>query len=300
MSAFTQIQLERLPSPEVIQTLDYEAIVTNMIADLQARDPEYTALVESDPAIKLLEVTANRELAVRARINEAAKACMLAYAKGSDLVHLAALFGVQQMLISAGDPTTYPPTPPVYESDDRLRTRTQLSFEGYTTAGSIGSYVFFTLSASGQVKDVDVYKSKPGQVMVTVLSREGDGTPSQELLDIVFAALNAEEIRPLTDEVLVQAPTQIYHYNLTAKLYFYSGPDPEVVRQVALAKVTEYVTENHLLGHDITESGLHAALHQPGVQHVEIITPVGGTILVGSTEAAKCDTVTVTIEGVDE
>lgn len=300
MSAFTQIQLERLPSPKVIQTLDFEAIVTSMLADLQARDPEYTALVESDPGVKLLQVGAYRELCCRARINEAAKACMLAYAKGSDLDHLSALFGIERQLISAGDPTTFPPTPPVYESDDRLRTRTQLSFEGYTTAGSTGSYLFFTLSASGQVKDVDVYMPHPGQVMVTVLSREGDGTPSQELLNMVYAALNAEEIRPLTDEVLVQAPTQIYHYDLNAKLYFYSGPDPEVVRQVALAKVTEYVTENHLLGHDITESGLHAALHQPGVQRVEIITPMGGTILVGSTEAAVCDTVTVTIRGVDE
>jgi phage-related baseplate assembly protein len=136
--------------------------------------------------------------------------------------------------------------------------------------------------------------------MVTILSSEGDGTPTQELLDTVLQTLNAEEVRPLTDEVLIQAPTQIYHYNIQANLYFYSGPDPEVVRQVALEKVTEYVTSNHLLGHDITESGLHAAIHQPGVQRAEIISPTGGTIVVGHTETAVCDSIELLIKGVDE
>lgn len=300
MTAFTNIQLERLPLPEILKDLNFEVIFQDVLDDFLELDPEYTALVESDPAIKLLQTFSYHILKKAQEINDTAKACMLAYAKGSDLDQLGALFKVERQLVTPADPTTRPPTPAVYESDTRFRTRIQLSPEGYTTAGSVGSYIFWGLSASPQVKDIDVYMPTPGQVMVTILSTEDDGTPAQELLDTVEAALNAKDIRPLTDEVLIQAPTQIFHYDLIANLYFYEGPDPNVVKEVALEKVTEYVAGNHLLGHDITESGLHAALHQPGVQRVEIISPDGGTIVVDNTETAICDSIELTIQGVDE
>jgi phage-related baseplate assembly protein len=300
MSAFTQIQLERLPVPIVIEKLDYEGILTDMIDDLRSRDPAYTALVESDPGIKLLEVVAYRELILRQRVNESAKACMLAYAIGSDLEHLAAIFGVARLLVSPGNPNAVPPIPPVYESDERLRTRTQLALEGFTTAGSQGSYVFWGLSASGQVKDIDVYSPEPGYVTVTVLSTESDdGIPSQSLMDTVFAALNAEEVRPLADRVTVQAPTQAHHYTVDAVLWFYDGPDPEVVKNLAIEKITEYTNTHHLLGHDIPISGIHAMLHQQGVQRVELRQPTE-SLIVANTETAVCDSIIISIGGLDE
>jgi len=300
MSAFTQIQLERLPLPEVIESLNFESVVQAMVTDLQTRDPLYTALVESDPAIKLLQITADRELNLRARVNEAAKACMLAYAKGNDLDHIAANFSVARQQITAGDPSAYPPIPPTYEGDERLRTRTQLSFEGYTTAGSEGSYIFWGLSASGQVRDIDVFSPQPGYVTVTVLSEENlNGIPSQNLLDTVITALNAEEVRPLADRVTVQGPSQIYHYTINATLHFYDGPDPEIVKNLAIEKITEYTSAHHLLGHDIPISGIHAMLHQQGVQRVELHQPTESLILM-NTEAAVCDSIVISIGGIDE
>jgi len=78
--SFSAIDLSALPAPDIIETLDFEVILAAMLTDLQARDASFSALVESDPAYKILEVAAYRELLLQARINSAAKAVMLPYA----------------------------------------------------------------------------------------------------------------------------------------------------------------------------------------------------------------------------
>lgn len=223
---------------------------------------------------------------------------MLATATGADLDNLAALFGVVRQVVDPGDPTATPPVPPTYESDERLRERAQLALEGVTTAGPVGSYVYHALSASGQVKDVDVRSSTPGQVDVTVLSTVGDGTPDQALLDTVNAALNAEDVRPLCDTVVVSGAT-IRPYTVTAVLTLYDGPDAEVVRQAAEDAARAFVDEHHRLGHDITLSGLYAALHRPGVQKVTLTSPTAD-IVVQPHEAPWCTGITVTVGGTGE
>ena len=48
-SAISTLDLSLLPPPEVVEQLDYEAILAEMLADLRARDPVFDALVDSDP-----------------------------------------------------------------------------------------------------------------------------------------------------------------------------------------------------------------------------------------------------------
>jgi len=294
----TAIDLSQLPAPQVVEALDYETIFAAMLADLVARDPAFSALVESDPAYRILEVAAYRELLIRQRVNDAARAVMLPYAQGADLDNLAALYNVSRLLIDAGDPDAVPPIAATYETDAALRRRAQLAPEAITTAGSIGSYVFHGLSASALVKDVAIASPVPGQVQVTVLATLADGTPDQALLDAVDTALNVETVRPLTDQVAVQAAT-ITTYTIDASLYVYPGPDAEIVRQAAQDAVTQYTTDHHALGHDITLSGLYAALHQPGVQRVELTEPAA-SLTIAATAAAYCTAITVTTGGTDE
>lgn len=64
---FTAVDLSQLPAPSVVETLDFETILQAMLDDLLARDPDFSALVESDPAYKILEVAAYRELLLRQR-----------------------------------------------------------------------------------------------------------------------------------------------------------------------------------------------------------------------------------------
>ncbi|WP_018694442.1 baseplate assembly protein [Algicola sagamiensis] len=259
----TPINLSELPAPNVVEELDYETIFQAMLSDLQSRDPSFNALVESDPATKILEVAAYRELLLRQRVNDATRSVMLAYANKHDLDNLGALFGLSRH---------------ENEQDPAFRTRIQLAFEGLSTAGPIAGYQFHALSASSQVKDVHVNSPSPGVVSVVVLSHQGNGTPSDELLTTVNAVLSHEDVRPLTDHVQVM-PAQIHEYQIVADLSFYQGPDQSVVAAQAKKAVTAYAQTHHQIGHDITQSGLLAALHQPGVRNVKLITPTQDLIM---------------------
>lgn len=294
----TAIDLSRLPAPEVIEALDYETIFDEMLADLRSRAPEYSALVESDPAYKILQVSAYRELLLRQRLNEAARSVMLAYAGGSDLEQLGALFGIERQIIDPGQPDAPVPIPPTYEDIERFRQRIPLSLEGYSTAGPVGAYIFHSLDTSALVKDVSVTSPAPGEVQVTLLSVENDGTPSAELITQVHDRLNDDDIRPLTDHVTVQAPT-IVNYEINATLVFYSGPGSQAVVTLAKEKVAEFVAQQHKLGYDITLSGLYAALHQHGVQNVLLTSPAAD-IVIQPNQAAYCTSIFIGPGGFDE
>lgn len=295
----TAINLSDLPFPGVVETLSFETILAEMLADLQARDPAFSALVESDPAYKILEVAAYREVIVRQRVNDAAKAVTLAYATGTDLENLAALFGVSRLTIDEGDPDAVPPEPPEYETDAELRARAQLALEGMSTAGPRGAYEYHARTVAA-VKDASAVSPNPGEVVVTVLGRDGDGSVSSEVLDDVEDALNAEDVRPLTDQVTVQGPT-IIPFTVEAELYLYDGPDSAVVLAAAQSALASYLSARHALGNDIALSGIYAALHQSGVQRVALTSPPAN-IEVDSNEAAYCapEDIDISIAGVDE
>ena len=92
-ATFTAVNLSRLPAPQVVEALDYETILADLIASQRLLLPDFQPL-ESEPATKLLQIVAYREILLRQRINDAARAVMPAYAMGSDLDNLAALLGV--------------------------------------------------------------------------------------------------------------------------------------------------------------------------------------------------------------
>lgn len=296
--AFTSVDLSQLPPPVVVEQIAFETILAEMLADLQARDPVFNALVESDTAYKILEVAAYRETLIRQRVNEAAKAVMLAFATGADLDQIAANYNVERLVIVPGDPGAIPPTQDVLESDADLRQRVLLSLEGYTTAGSIGAYMFHALSASGDVKDVGVTSLIPGRVNIAVLSRTGDGTAPTETLDAVEAALSDEIVRPLCDTVEVTS-ADVVDYVITASLDFYPGTGQSEVLAAAQTAAEKYADDMHKLGRDITLSGIYAALHQPGVQKVNLTEP-SDDIVIAWNQAPYCTTITITPGVIDE
>lgn len=292
---YTAIDLSQVAAPSVVETIDFEAILAAMLADLQERSDDFTALVESDPAYKILQVAAYREVILRQRINEAARAVMIAYATGTDLENLGALFGVVRLVIDPGDPDAVPPVPPTYESDADLRRRVQLSLEGFSTAGPSGAYVFHALSADGDVLDASATSPEPGDVLVTLLSRSGDGTASPAVIAAVEAALNDEDVRPLCDSVAVQS-AEIVDYTIEATIYCLPGPDASTVIAAAQDAAEAYAEAQHRLGLSVTLSGIYAALHQPGVARVDLVEPTAN-ITIAPTQASSCTGITLTNGG---
>lgn len=292
MANNSPIDLSTVPAPAVVEVLSFETILAAMVADLQARDPAFTALVESDPAFKILEVAAYRETLLRARVNAAAKSVMLAYASGPDLDQIAALFGVTRKVIVAANPAANPPVAEVLEADSDLRFRVQISLEGISTAGPVGAYVFHALKLAS-VKDVAVESPTPGAVRVTVLSQNNNGVPTTTELNAVAAALNAQDVRPLTDNVTVQAAT-IVTYAITATIFVPAGPDASVVLANCQAAAQAYAAARFRIGADINLSGIFAALHQPGVDKVVLTSPSANLDLT-STQAGRCTSISLTL-----
>jgi phage-related baseplate assembly protein len=69
-----------------------------------------------------------------------------------------------------------------------------------------------------------------------------------------------------------------------------------VVRDAALAAVTAYADGQRRIGYDVTLSGIYAALHQPGVQRVNLTAPTAN-LTISNGQASYCTAITVTIAG---
>lgn len=278
MGNFTAIDLSKLPAPKVIEELSYETIFQNSLNYFLEKNPNYSTLLESDPAMIILEVAAYLELVLRNRINEAAKATMLAYATESDLENLAASLGVQKL---------------TGETDDQLRQRVQLAPEAFTNAGSVGAYTFHALSASSDIKSVSVKSPNPGEVLVTILSKTGNGTASEELIDAVLEKLSEEDVRPLTDNVSVQSAA-IVNYSVEAVITVYSGPSSAVVETEARADLNKFLDERHAIGKLVALSGIYDALHVDGVKKVQLVHPTADVVTTDE-QAAYCNNITISI-----
>lgn len=115
------IDLSQLPPPQIVDVPDFENLLSERKAEFVALFPAEeqeavarTLALESEPVVKMLQENVYRELLLRQRINEAAKAVMVAYSGGDDLDNLGANNNVQRRVITAADDTTTPPTEAVW------------------------------------------------------------------------------------------------------------------------------------------------------------------------------------------
>lgn len=295
-ATFTAVDLSRLPAPIVVQQISYEDILADLIDGVRALMPDFDATVESDPIVKLVQAFAYRETLLRAQNNDAARAVMVAYAVGADLDNLAALFGVTRLMLDPGDPERG--IDPAFESDDDFRSRLVLSPEGYSVAGPEGAYIYHARSADGDVLDASAISPAPGQVLVTVLSRTGDGTAPPDLIARVAAHVSDETRRPLTDQVTVQG-ARIVPYAIDATVTTFAGPDGTIVMAEARRRLDAYVVKVHRLGLDVTRAGIIAALFAEGVQNVTLAAPAADIIL-DRTQASWCTGINVAHAGTGE
>ena len=299
MNSFAAIDLSQLPPPQIVEQIDFELILAErkayMISLWPAEEQAEIAArldMESEPLTKLLQENAYRETIWRQRVNEASLANLLATARGTDLEQLAANFNVKRLVIQEGKPSVVPPVPRLMESDDSLRERAQMAWEGLSTAGPRNSYIFHARAADGRVADATAESPSPAVAVVTVQSLLGDGTASADLLASVNAYLSDDDRRPVADRLTVQG-AQILRYQVKAKLYLLSsGPESEPILAASEARLLTYVNQRRRLGMEVSESALHAAAHVEGVRKVELEGWVD--IVATKAQAPYCTKVTVT------
>lgn len=269
--ASANLDLSRLPPPEVIKGVDFEQILAERIADLVGRFAEAGIAfdfgnLESEPAVILQQVDAYREVLAKAAINDAARGVMLAFATGATLEHLGAFFGVERLEVTpaVGD------APAVMESDADLRARIQLAPESLPYAGMTGgAYRALALRTVPALKDAAPIKRPGGRVDIVLLARDGTGAVSDATVNAVYAAFQDDEATQLTDIVTVRSVTPVpYTVNLHLKVRL--GPDAAVVRASAEAGVRAYAAERRRIGRVVYANMIEAAAAVGGVEQATV------------------------------
>lgn len=265
------VDLSALPAPQVLEPLDYEALYEEGLAAFREyMGDNWSAALESDPVVKLVELGAYGKMQNRARVNDAAKALMLAYAQKEDLDQLAANVKLQRLVIQPANMLVVPPVEEVKESDDALRERIQLVYEGLTTAGPRNSYIFHARNASALVADATAESPSPAVVVVTVLSLTGSGQADQPLLDAVYSKLSDDDIRPVGDRLIVQS-AEILNYRIDAVLHMQgAGPENDAILAEATKRLAAWINPRKRLALEVAQSGVNAQLHISGVGRVEL------------------------------
>ncbi|WP_316196570.1 baseplate J/gp47 family protein [Bradyrhizobium sp. SZCCHNS3053] len=254
------IDFARLPPPDAIETIEFEALLKTYQDEVVAKNPKLAAAVklEQSPTNIILEPQAYGEMIVRARINAAARAVMLAFSLGADLDNLAAFFGVERL---------------PGELDDSLRRRAQLAPEAFSTAGSEGAYIFQALTADVRVRDATANKiDNKGGVRICVMAKGAEPIPTQDIILNVRNRLGQKGIKPLTDVITV-VPVKVIKQKIVANITLYPGPDAALVMADMGKALTKVRNNLAMIGRDLTRSAIIAALNQSGVQNVDLISP---------------------------
>lgn len=159
------------------------------------------------------------------------------------------------------------------ESDDDFTRRIYNAPGGYSVAGPEKAYIYHTLAARSDIGDVLVTTPSACNIKIYVLLQDGS-IPSETILNEIKEYLNAEEIRPLTDNVEVVAPLET-DYSIDVDYYIDQDDSALAVSiQAAVNKaVDEYKVWQRKLGRDINPSELTYRMVQAGAKRVQVRNP---------------------------
>lgn len=159
------------------------------------------------------------------------------------------------------------------ESDSELYNRGRESYEGYTTEGTKGAYEYLVKKYNPAVVDVDVHELEPGETGVTILM--DGGPPTEEVVADLQEYLSSDEIRGITDQPIVSAPTPV-EYSIELTYYGAERPAPggQELSTLVEEAVLEYIEwQGAKLGRRINPGRLQAYLLKAGAERVTITSP---------------------------
>lgn len=185
------------------------------------------------------------------------------------------------------------------ESDPDFADRIRLAPNSFSVAGPEKAYVYHAKSVSPAIIDVKVDSPTPGEVDVYVLLTDGT-LPTEDTLEQIEAHLSDEDIRPLTDYVVVKAPTAS-NYEIELH-YWISQEDSSKAAQIQAdveAAVEQYrLWQQTKIGRDITPGKLLQLVFAAGASRVDDskMKPAAWKKL-EAMQVAQCTKVSVVYEG---
>ncbi|ABE63173.1 Baseplate J-like protein [Nitrobacter hamburgensis X14] len=213
------------------------------------------------------------------------------------------------------------------ETDTIFRARIKLAFEAFSTAGPEGAYVFHALELDGvrDIADAAAYSEEDAatysatlhsdaysmgliaapfagrndgdpvlapEILIVALPTETYGAVDQALLDRVFRACTAEDVRPLGDNVRVEAAT-VTAYNIAVTLYYAPGSDASAMAAEAKRRLEAYAADRRRIGLSIQREVIGGRAAIDNNVTVEVVSPVAD-IEPGSKGVGQVGTIAVT------
>lgn len=185
------------------------------------------------------------------------------------------------------------------ESDPDFADRIRLAPNSFSVAGPEKAYVYHAKSVSPAIIDVKVNSPTPGEVDVYVLLTDGT-LPTEDTLEQIEEHLSDENIRPLTDYVVVKAPTAS---NYEIELHYWINQEDSSKAAQIQADVEAAVEQYRLwqqtkIGRDITPGKLLQLVFAAGASRVDNskLKPAAWKKL-EAMQVAQCTKVNVVYEG---
>ncbi|KZK97941.1 Baseplate J-like protein [Pseudovibrio sp. Ad5] len=252
----------KLPPPELIENIDYEAILAASLNRLKSKFdaagiPWTVEGLETDPAKILQEELVYLVVYLLQLGNEKFVLYFVDYAYGVALDVLAVFYGVTRMQS---------------EQDDRFRTRIKLHIVGRSGGGPEERYKALSMDAHLDVKGVAIWDNGIDPTLyVGVLSAVPGGHASDELLEAVLGHLIQPANKVTSDRfIVVSAVTKTIDVALQVQL-------EEHARNSALealeAKLRAAWEAEERLGLDLTRAWLINTAMGDGINNVIVEAP---------------------------
>ncbi len=160
------------------------------------------------------------------------------------------------------------------ESDENLAERIYLAPSSWSTAGPDDAYRYWVKSFDPAIADVRVDSDVPGEVDICFILQNGK-LPEDTLLEEIEKFLKDEEIRPLTDHVIVHAPDTVeYAIDFTYYINKSDRTRAAMIHEQVQVAVKEYILwQKKKIGRDINPDQLRKMLISAGAKRLEIRAP---------------------------
>ncbi len=160
------------------------------------------------------------------------------------------------------------------ENDEELAERIYLSPVSYSTAGPERAYEYWVKTFSPAIGECRITSESPGEVDIYVTMADGT-IPDDVFLKNLETYLSDNNIRPLTDHVVVKKPEEI-KYNIELNYYIRNEDRDreETMKEAVSTACNNYITWQKKVGRDINPAQLLYYIMGTGVKMADIVEPV--------------------------
>ncbi len=160
------------------------------------------------------------------------------------------------------------------ETDESLAERIYLAPSSWSTAGPDDAYKYWARTFDPAITDVCVRSEVPGEVKICFILQDGR-LPDEIMVEELQKYLQDEDVRPLTDNVIVHMPrVQLYAIDLTYYINESDRSRAASIQERVQDSVNKYISwQKEKIGRDINPDQLRKQVILAGAKRVNVRSP---------------------------